>query len=279
MIKKAAHPGFQLFEYLNGALDKTTAQVIETHLSVCDECASLARLVRALKQSALEPNRESQSQLSNQTSQTYGEHPDLGELASFFYAKSRRAERSTVAAHVALCSSCGEAIAQYARGEQAAAEFKSVNEAAGSVPAKAWEMIADWEDSSFAKVKPASEALPQELLTRLASILSEQEHRKIGRDASAPQDAKRVPVLVVSRSGEVRSVEFFEEAFDSTGAIVLRHSEGSARFDNKLLLGLFDIGEKDSFVVSNLIRRDTIRLEKARPDEESGRADYIIIED
>jgi anti-sigma factor RsiW len=287
MAKNAAHTEFQLFEYLNGALDEKAAQVIEAHLSVCDDCASVATLVRALKESALEPNREGQSQTSNLTSQTSGEHPDLSELATFFYAKSRRAGRSNVAAHVALCSFCGEAIAQYARGELAAAEYKSVKGAADEVPAKAWEMIRDWEDSSFAKLRPASEVLGQELLTRLARILSErsQELAELGQAVSRSpnvhrtEDAERVPVLVVSRSGEMRSVEFFERVVDSTGARVLRHSEGSQRFDNKPLHALFHLGEKDPFIVSNLIRRDTILLEQARPEEESRRTNYIIIED
>jgi hypothetical protein len=243
-------------------------------------------VVRGLKASASEPNPEGRSQLSDLKSQTSGEHPDISELASFFYAKSRRAESSSVASHLAHCSSCGEAIAQYARAEGAAAEYKPVKDTAGEVPAKAWEMIRDWEDSSFAKLKPATEVLSQELLTRVARVLNEraQEVAEPGQRVSGSQnihrteDPGRVPVLVVSRSGEVRSVEFFEQVVDSTGARVLRHAEGSARFDNKPLHALFDFGEKDSFVVSNIIRRDTIRLQKTGA-EESRRADYIIIED
>jgi hypothetical protein len=184
-----------------------------------------------------------------------------------------------VAAHVALCSSCGDAIAQYANGEHAAVEYKSVNEAAGEVPAKAWEMIRDWEDSSFAKVKLASEVLGQELLDRLSGLLNEREVRDLESGTSRKQNRERVPVLIVSSSGEVRSVEFFEKEVDSTGASALRHSEGSARFDNKPVHALFGFGEKEPLVVSNLVRRDTVRLEQAQPDEESHRADYIIIED
>jgi hypothetical protein len=287
MVKKPAHPNFELFEYLSGAVDEKAAQVIEAHLSVCAECASVAGLVRALKASASERNREGRSQISDLKSQTSEEHPDISELASFFYAKSRRAESSSVASHLAHCSSCGEAIAQYARAEHAAAEYKPVKDTAGEVPARAWEMIRDWEDSSFAKLKPATEVLSQELLTRLGRILDEraQEVRELGQDFSQSQNihrtevAERVPVLVVSRSGEVRSVEFFEQVVDSTGARVLRHAQGSARFDNKPLHALFDFGEKDPFVVSNMIRRDTIRLEQAPTEEESRRADYFIIED
>jgi hypothetical protein len=287
MVKKSAHPDIKLFEYLSGGLDTKAAQVIDAHLSVCAECASLAGLVRRLKAPASEPNPEGGYQISDLKSQTSGEHPDISELASFFYAKSRRAESSGVASHVAHCSSCGEAIAQYARAEHAAAEYKPAKDTAGEVPAKAWEMIRDWEDSSFAKLKPATEVLSQELLTRLARILNERTQgvREMGEEVSRSQnihrteDAGRVPVFVVSRSGEVRSVEFFEQVVDSTGARVLRHAEGSARFDNKPLHALFDFGENDSFVVSNIIHRDTIRLHDTRAEEESRRADYIIIED
>ena len=287
MVKKPPHPDFELFEHLNGAVDEKAAQVVEAHLSLCAECASLAGLVRALKTSASEANREGRSQISDLKSQTSGEHPDISELASFFYAKSRRAESSGVASHLAQCSPCGEAIAQYARAEHAAAAYKPAKDTAGDAPAKAWEMIRDWEDSSFATLKPATEVLGQKLLTRLARILSEraQEVREMSEDVSRSrnirrtEDAEQVPVLVVSRSGELRSVEFFEQVVDSTGARVLRHPEGSARFDNKPLHALFDFGEKDPFVVSNMIRRDTIRLEQSRTEEEPRRADYIIIED
>ncbi|MEK6289653.1 MAG: zf-HC2 domain-containing protein [Acidobacteriota bacterium] len=284
MVKKRAHPDNRLFDYLSGAVDENAARSIEAHLSVCDDCASVAGLVRELKESASELNSEGQSQISTLKSQ---EHPDISELASFFYSKTRRAVRSGIASHLALCRSCGEAIAQYARAEKAAAEYKPVGVVDSEVPAKAWEMIRDWEDSSFAKLKPATEVLSQELLTRLARILNEQAQeaggfgQEISRSQNVQQteEAGRVPVLVVSRSGEVRSVEFFERAVDSTGARILRHSEGSLRFDNRLVHALLDFGEKDPFVVSNLIRRDTIRLEQTRPDEESRRTDYVIIED
>jgi hypothetical protein len=277
MVKKEAHPEFRFFEYLNGNLDEKAAQAIEAHLSACDDCALVAQLVRALKEAADEQS-SCQPQASSRTSYKSGDHPDLSELASFFYTRSRRATASNVAAHVALCSSCGEVIARYARAERAAGEYNPASVPAGAVPANAWAMIREWEDSTFAKVKPANEVLGQELLTRLARILNEQPERLLERDTSA-QHVERVPVLIVSRSGEVRSVEFFEEEFDSTGASVLRHSEGSIRFDSKPLLVLFRSSEKDSIVVSNPIRRDTIRLEKIGPEKESLKGDYIIIED
>lgn len=278
MVKKPAHPDTQLFDYLNGALDEKAAKVIEAHLSECADCASDAGLVRALKEAASETTGEAQSSVSNLQSQISREHPDISELASFFYAESQHSARLSVANHLALCSSCAEAIAQYARSERAAAEYEPANVATDAVPAKAWEMIRDWEDSSFAKLKPASEVLGQELLDRLTQLLNKRGVNELESLASRPENAERVPVLIVTSSGEMRGVEFFEREVDATGASVLRHSEGSARFDNKPLHALFDFGE-NSFVASNLIRRDTIQLEQARPEEQSRRADYIIIED
>jgi len=278
MVNKAAHAEFRLFEYLNGTIDEKAAHEIEAHLSVCDDCALVVRLVRELRTAAAGRTFASPDQVSDRSSQTRSEHPDLSELASFFYAKARRTRSPGVAAHVALCNYCGDAIAQYARAERAALAYNPSSVAAGAVPANAWEMIRDWEDSSFAKVKPVTEVLGHELLSRLARILNEQQELRHDRDTS-PRRTERVPVLIVSRSGEVRSVEFFDRELDSTGTSILRHSEGSARFDKMPLLTVFGFGEKDSFVVSNPIRRDTIRLERVRPESESLRADYIIIED
>lgn len=286
MVQKSAHPAIRLFDYLNGALDRKTARSIEEHLSGCDDCASLARLVGALKASSLEPGRERHSQVSNLQSQLYGEHPDIGELASFFYVNARRAEDSRVAAHVALCGSCREAIAQYARAEHAAGEYKDVREAAGEVPARAWEMIRDWEDSGFARPKPAGEVLNQDLLSRLALTLNEQTKaaREMETERSRPHKfpptgGARISVFVVNSSGDVRSVEAFEQIVDPSGATLLRHAEGSQRFDNKPMYALFDLGENEASVVSSLIRRDTILMEHSRADDESRRPNYIIIED
>ena len=223
-------------------------------------------------------NEASESEATNLSSQ----HPDVSELASFFYS-TLEGVSSQVAGHVASCSSCAEEIAQYAAGERAASEYQVANRTRAEMPAKAWEMISEWEESSFAKLKPAGDVINRELLTRLAGILNERNQQADGsswKNKNAQlKDTQRVPVLVVSRSGEVRSIEFFERNVDSTGTTVLRHAEGSARFDNKAVHTLFDIGEENAFVVSNLIRRDTIRLEQSRSEEESRHADYVIIED
>jgi len=282
MVKKSAHPDIQLFDYLNGAADAEAAQAIEEHLSLCEDCASLAALVCKLKELASEPILESKSHVSNLTSHVSGEHPDISELASFFYASSRKADSSRVAVHVALCTFCTEAIAQYARAECVASQYEPAKALPGEVPAKAWEMIRDWEDSSFAQLKPASEILGEELLSRLFSLFDArtQQVSERSHEVSRSQDAGRIPVLVVSRSGEVRGVEFFERMVDPTGVKVLKHAEGSQRFDNRLVHALLDYGEKEPVLISELIRSDTLRLEHApREEEKLRRVGYFIIEE
>jgi hypothetical protein len=282
MVKKSAHPE-QLFEYLNGAADAEAAQATETHLSACEDCASVAAVVRELKDAASQPESESRHPIVNLKSQVFEEHPDTGELASFFYAGAPRADSSRVAMHVALCSSCVDAIAQYAQAERASEAYKPGNTLASQVPAKAWELIREWEDSSFAKPKPASEVLGQEMLNRLYSLLDKhtQQVRELDHAVSGPQSAGRVPVHVVSSSGEVRSVEFFERVIDATGKGVLKHAEGSQRFDNRVVHALLDYGEKDPVVISELIESDTLRQQHAAAREEKTlrRVDYFIIEE
>lgn len=274
MSKKSSHPELELFEYLRGNLDEKAAQAVNAHLSECDECTLMTSLVIKLKDSALAQDIKDSPIYHG--SQTLVEHPDLSELASFFYQTSLPAERSSVAAHLALCSHCTEAVAQYARAEQIAAEYQASSAVPGTVSSVAWNLIHDWEESSFANVKPANEVLGEELLTRLAGILNEEQKRTVERET--PTD-NRVPVLIVSSKGDFRSVEFFEKEFDSTGESVLRHSEGSPRFNDKRLLTLFGLGGEGTFVVSSPILRDTVRLERAQNEEESVRTDFIIIED
>ena len=275
MSKKQTHPDIELFDFLNVAVDQNEAKVIEAHLSTCEECGSIASLVRAFKRSASEQTNADKHQVSS----PIGVHPDISTLASFYYARSNPADTASVRSHVAFCSSCAEAISEYARAERAAAEYERVKGAAArEVPAKAWELIRDWEESSFGKLKPANEVLGQDLLDRLSGLLNKAEIRE-ERHADRSENAERVPVLIVSSSGEVRSLEYFDKTVDPTGASVLKHAEGSARFDNKPVHALFDFGDNRPLVITNLIRRDSVRLEPARPGAESRRADYIIIED
>ncbi len=279
MAKNRAHPNKELFEYLSGALDTESGQAVERHLSACADCASVASLVRALKTSVGNSTDAAQaSQASNPESEIAQTHPDASALASFFYSRAARASNQSVAAHVARCRSCAEDIAHYARAERAASQQGSNQVAAGEVPQSAWEMIREWEESSFARPKAASETISHDLLAKLSKLLSEQEPAK--DRAGEVEDGNLAPVIVVDREGEVRSVEMFKKVRGAEGASILKHAEKSERFDNKPVHALLDFGENSPVVVSGRIRRDTVSLKQpARPEAEARRADYFIIED
>ena len=268
MARRSAHPDTELFDYLNGALSASRSQVIEQHLAECAGCASVADLVRALK---------GEVQSSNIKSEITGEHPDVSALASFFYANRASARNSQVAAHVALCQSCASEIAEYARAESAASRYNTAEAVRGEMPARAWEMIREWEESSFARPKDASEAIGQELLAKLSSLLSEQREQLAEAES---ENAGMVPVIVVDREGEMRSVEMFKKIGGARGQKILEHAEKSERFDNKPVHVLLDFGEESRVVVSEPIRRDTVRLKQpARQEPGLRHADYFIIED
>lgn len=284
MARKSAHPDRHLFDFLGGALDEKAARPIREHLANCTDCASVVGVARALK----ERGRDRQGSQA---------HPDVSELASFFYDKSSRGRSPATAAHVALCQSCADDLALYAQAERAASLSDSSQAAPGEAPARAWEMILDWEESSFARPKPEGQSISGDMLAKLSQLLSERKDDLRGRAREALErgviltgeltrqgpDASRpdlVPVIIVDRTGQFRGVEMFEKATGERGASILTHAEKSSRFDNKPFQALLDFGEKSSVVVSDLIRRDTIRLQHvARPNAELRRADYFIIED
>lgn len=263
MAKKSEHPDSRLFDYLNGKTEEAETGLIEEHLSACDECASAAAVVRAIK-----------NEISDSTRNLSSQHPDVSELASFFYS-TLEGVSSQVAGHVASCLSCAEEIAQYAAAERAASQYQVANRTRAEMPVKAWELISEWEESSFAKLKPAGDVINQELLERLPRILKAERRHAV----SGTGDAARVPVLVISGSGEVHSVEYFEESIDPSGARVLRHTEGSARFDKRVVHALLDIEGKEPVVISELIQSDTLRFEQAERFEELRSADFFIIEE
>ncbi|HXU07607.1 MAG TPA: zf-HC2 domain-containing protein [Blastocatellia bacterium] len=262
MAKKSEHPDSKLFDYLNGKTEEAETRFIEEHLFACDECAEGAAVVRAFK-----------NEISDSTARS-SQHPDVSELASFFYSTSEGVS-SQVAGHVASCLSCAEEIAQYAAGERAASQYQVANRTRAEMPVKAWELISEWEESSFAKLKPAGDVINRELLERLPRILKAERHHTV----SGTRDAARVPVLVISGSGEVHSVEYFEESIDPSGARVLRHTEGSASFDKRVVHALLDIEGKEPLVISELIQSDTLRFEQAERFEEVRSADFFIIEE
>lgn len=266
MSKKSTHPDSELLDFINGKTEETETRLIEEHLSTCEDCASSAAIVRAFKQTVADSIHSDQ-------------HPDVSELASYFYDQSQEAT-SPIARHIGLCTSCAEEIAQYAKAERTANEHAAAKSGTAAISTKAWEMIHEWEESSFAELKPASEVLSGEFLEKLARVLHATEReRSAGSHSVSGSSGVRVPVLIINRSGDVHSVEYFEQEIDSTGARVLRHAEGSARFDNRLVHVLLDDGENEPVLVSELIKASTLRLESATNLEQLRRVDYFIVDE
>ena len=279
VVKKSAHPNGQLFDYLSGALDAESRHSVEEHLSECADCRAVADVVRALKAEA-----SGSHDLKAEASE---EHLSVRELASLFYSKSPRGRDRKAAAHIARCRSCAEEIAEYARAESAASRYNPAQADKGGVPAAAWEMINEWEESSFAKPKPAGLAISQEMLAKLFRLLGEQKEWLMDAKRTATARTSRegeasdlVPVIVVDRSGQLRSVEMFERVSDTGEESILTHIEKSERFDKKPVHAVLDFGEKSRVVISDRINHDTVRLQQAsRSDAKLRRADYFIIED
>ncbi|HWP43482.1 MAG TPA: hypothetical protein VNO14_09630 [Blastocatellia bacterium] len=282
MGRKTAHPAVELFEYLSGRLNRQAGEAIEQHLAACGDCARLAGLVRELKAGAQEARLEQSAR-----------HPDTGELAAFFYGKSPRARSAATAAHLALCRSCASELALHAQAEQAASRYDSSKVEAGRVPDSAWALIRDWQESNFARPKPAREWVSEQALAKLSQALSQQkdelrslakstlERDRAGSKAEEdPERAGPVPVIIVDRSARFRGVEIFERSEGPNGASILTYPEKSHRFDNKQFHALLDFGEQSFIVISDFIKRDKVRLQRVtRPDGQLRRADYFIVED
>ena len=270
MSRKSAHPDLRLFDYLSGALDESAARDVSQHIEGCKDCATLVDVVSAMK-----------SEASDQ-------HPDAGELERFYYGRPR-ADSRKIAAHVAVCRDCADDLAEYARAERAAADYNPPRDASGEIPAASWEMIRAWEESSLAKPKSLTSAASQEVFANLAELLSsrkdelrEMAREQIARDAekALPEKLELVPVIIVDREGPFRGVEMFQKADDPRGASVLKQVEKTNRFDKKPFQAFLDFGEKSYVVISDLVRRDTVRLQHVtHPDRVLRDADYFIIEE
>jgi hypothetical protein len=214
-------------------------------------------------------------------------HPNVSEIASFFYGKTAKSTGSATAAHVASCRTCAQELAEYANAERAAAANSPATNLAAEFPSAAWELIRDWEESSFAQPKVAAYEVSQEMLASLTQLLAErrEELRVIRREAvthpeSGSERAALVPVIVVDRSGSLRGVEMFERATDAMGADVLKYTGEPERFDRRPFHALLDFGDSNRVVVSDLILRDEIRLPRVeRADTEPREADYFIVEE
>jgi hypothetical protein len=272
MAKKSTHPGRQLFDHLSGRLDERAGRAVEDHLSDCADCQSVAGAVGALKNDAA-PSAK---------------HPGVSGLASFFYGKLSRESSAATAAHVALCRSCADELSEYARIERAASEYDAASAEAGKVSAAAWELILDWENSSYGQPRAESDVVSREMLLKLSRLLSERQEmlRHIGQEVAArrtTEGARRpdlVPVVVVDKEGVFKGVEMFEKTTDPQGDSTFEHADRSERFDNKLLYALLDFGGQAPVIVSDIIRHNSTRLRQvARPDAELRHADYFIIED
>ncbi len=204
------------------------------------------------------------------------DHPDSSELASFFYGK---ANKPAVAAHIAVCHHCAEEIALYAQAERSAAIYKPNKKNAGEVPAAAWQLIRDWEESSFAKPKTVSETISTELLTKFARLLAERQALKKDQRSVTSVDKRQVSVFIINRSGEFRGIEIFEKIESKSGEVTLRCSEKSSRFDAKQLYALLPQGKRYD-VASYSIERNRVRLGRAGEQEvDRERLSYFIIED
>jgi hypothetical protein len=282
MSRKSAHPDLSLLDYLSGALDQLEAREVERHLEGCKDCASVAGLIGVLR-----------SEYPNLKSQISNRHPDVDELARLFYsrpsAERRRAESRATAAHIAICRSCAEELAHYARAERAASNYTPARDNSSAIPDAAWEMIREWDATSGPHTKTLSRVESREVFAELAELLSgrKEELREMAREQIArdfekdfPDKLELVPVIIVDRAGQFRGVEMFEKANDPRGASVLKQVEKTNRFDKKPFQAFLDFGEKSNVVISDLVRRDTVRLQHVtHPDRTLRDADYFIIEE
>lgn len=257
------HPDAKLLDYIGGHLDQEDRLLVEAHLSSCRDCAETVNVVRHL--------RESKPQASTV-------HPDVSQLAEFFYNPAQR--HSAIAAHVSLCQSCADAIAEYARAECAASEYHPSSWPKGAVTDAAWQMIREWEESVYASPKTGNRE-SEMMLARLAEMLSrskEEIDQLSSRRESGREDL--VSVIIVDKLAQLRGVALFEKTTTSEGESLLRPVEESGRFENKAFHVLLDFGEDQIVMVSDIVRHDTIRLQRiTRANTSLKRVDFFIVEE
>src|SRR5262245_1548356 len=177
MVRKVSHPQNELLGYLNGTLTGESIHDVEQHLAGCADCSSVTGVLQALRQdrkiSAARSSAASVDSLPRGTQLPDDPflHPDVSELASFFYGKSAEPRRALVAGHVAVCLECAEALSIYSRAETAATQLKAKDKQRLAVPQKAWDLIHDWEESSFAKPRAPGHELDGRTLETLLALL------------------------------------------------------------------------------------------------------------
>ena len=273
-MRKSSHPQKELFGYINGDVDASRAGEVEDHLRRCSECNSFVELIAGLKSQVALSNQARGSDLKAPET-----HPTVAALADFFYSGTRRREAS-VAAHVAVCTDCANALSHYARGEAAAAgdpasqrQGEASIDSSTAVSEGAWEMIRDWEESEFARDKDDSGLGTGDLLRRLSELLAA--HRDLFRRRALGEPPGLVAVAVIDNSGRMIGVELFKQV---TGG--LKHADDSELFDEKPVHALLDYGEGQRLVVSDRVRGNRIELRQAQLASTGPlRTDYFIVEE
>jgi len=277
------HPDKELFDHLNGRLEPQQVRAVEDHLSACADCSSIAAVVQLLKREAERTGSWQEGGIKGPpkggttneggtsdeaTSTGSNPHPDVRDLASFFGGKPDDAANRATAAHVAICKDCEETIGEYARAEEMASRYSPTGTARGQVAQSAWKMIDEWENSSFAKLRPEGELEGRELRDQLLKVLRERgadinEAAHHALKAARGVDTLRdlVPVIVLNRDGEFRGVEVFEKASNQPGVEMLAHVKGSRQFDNSLLHALFDFRSGEQILLSNSVKLGAARIE------------------
>jgi hypothetical protein len=154
-----------------------------------------------------------------------------------------------------------------------------------AVPESAWEMIREWEESDFARPKIENRESSQTMLVKLAEVLS---HRKDEleqlaqeiRESGRFKHEETVSVIIIDKLARFRSVTLFEKTTTREGESLLKPVEESGRFDNKPFHVLLDFGEDNLVMVSDIVRHDTIRLQRiTRANTSLKRADFFIVEE
>jgi hypothetical protein len=272
MARKSTHPEKKLFDYINGRLDEPSTRDIQNHLLDCPDCSSSVELIRGLK-----------AGVASIRTDLSASHPDASQLAEFFYGDPKK-QRST-AAHAAACADCADEIALLARAERLAADYDPSEVTRGQVPDSSWKQIREWEESVYARPKVESYESSREMIEKLALILIDKkgELRELA-EKSAPSEpsveSPMVPVIIVDQQADTCRVSLFERTIGESGQSILRAAGETGRFDNRQFHILYDFGEEDRIVVSDIVRNDTIKLQRIeRAGNAPRRVDFFIIEE
>jgi hypothetical protein len=269
------------------------ARAIEEHLGVCSDCSTTVAILGALRRD--QKNRVAASLRASAASDSLARgtqlpdepllHPDVSEIASFFYGKSSEQRRALVASHVALCPECAESLAVYAQAEHAASQYEPSKGQLLQFPAKARELINDWENSSFAKPRTPAETMDGRTLDKLIAFFREHRDdlREVVRSSFTQSRGtvfafELVPVAVVTHGGELMGVELFERIPDEPGTELLEHADRSERLNRRKLHAVVQSAGGSVTVVSEQIDRYGTRLRYSSATR-GARTDYFVFED